>query len=274
MLSRLGDGLGFSAAPDAPAIAAASVFMPWGGGFNYGHMITDALSSLLALEETGLLDELPPIAPPLKRWQRQLLALLQGREGGVREVAAPAVRLHQAAYATSMDHYLHAPTPLLLRVRGRLLARAGPSPIRSERIYFSRRSHAHPMRICLNEADLERALQQRGFAVVRPERLSPGEQIALGRQARVIVGPSGAAMVNALFAEPGAKVVDIQPQLFPSAWVPAFGELAGHDWRIYHAPAPAPFADVPWVRRARRGFRFGFHVPLDDFLPFLDSLLD
>ena len=129
------------------------------------------------------------------------------------------------------------------------------------------------MRICLNEVELERALAARGFAIVRPERLSPAQQIALASQARVIVGPTGAGMANALFAEPGALVVDIQPQVFPSAWVPAFGEAVGHDWRIYYAPAPAPRAEAPWVRRVRRGFRFAFRVPLDDFLAYLDAAL-
>ena len=273
-LSRRGEGLGFCAPEQAPEIARASVFMPWGGGFNYGHMVIDALSSLLALEEVGLLAELPPIAPPLKPWQRELIALLLGREGGVREVAAPVVRLRQAAYATSMEHFLHAPHALLARGRARLSESAGPSPIRAERVYLSRRSHAHPMRIMLNEVELERALAARGFAIVRPEKLTPAQQIALARQARVIVGPTGAGMANALFAQAGARIVDIQPQVFPSAWVPAFGELIGHDWRVYYAPAPAPKLDAPWVRRARRGFRFGFYTPLDDFLPFLDALLD
>ncbi len=256
-----------------PAIPAAGVFLPWGAGFNYGHFILDALPSLLALEEAGLTGELPPIAPPLKPWQRELVALLLGREGGVREIAAPAVRLGQAAYATSMDHFLHAPNALLTRVRERVVSRAGVSPLRAERIYLSRRSHAHPMRILLNERELEQALEARGFAIVRAEKLRPAEQAALARQAKVVVGATGAGMANALFAEPGALVIDIQPQIFPGAWVGAFGELIGHDWWVYYAPAPAPVAEAPWLRRARRGFRFAYRLPLDHFLAFLDERL-
>jgi capsular polysaccharide biosynthesis protein len=271
---RDGEDYSFTAPPAAPRLERAGVFMPWGGGFNYGHMLLDALPSLLALEEAGLLDAFPPIAPPLKRWQRELVALLQGDDApAVREVADPVLRLGEAAYATSMDHYLHAPNALLDRMRQRLAARSGPAPLRARRIYLSRRSHANPMRICLNEAELERALAARGFAIVRPERLSPSEQIALARDAEVIVGPTGAGLSNALFAPPGALVIDIQPQIFPSAWTAAFGERTGHDWRIYYAPAPAPLAQTPWVRRARRGFRFAFRVPLEDFLCYLDEAL-
>ena len=266
-------GLTFATPPDLPRLAAGGVFLPWGAGFNYGHFVLDALPSLLALEEAGLTAALPPIAPPLKPWQRELIALLLGRDGGVREIAAPAVWLDQAVYATSMDHFLHAPNALLTRVRERLVARAGASPLRAERVYLSRRSHAHPMRILLNERELEQALAARGFAIVRAERLRSSEQIALCRQAKVVVGPTGAGMANALFAEPGALVVDIQPQVFPGAWIGAFGELIGHDWWTYYVPAPAPAAEVPWIRRARRGFRFAYRMPLAHFLAFLDARL-
>ena len=264
-------GFAFSPPDDVPELGAASVFMPWGGGFNYGHFLLDALPSLLALHEAGLTADLPPTAPRLKRWQRELLALLD--TGPVPEVAAPVVRLRRAAYATSMDHFLHAPNALLLRMRERLAARAPAPPRRAERLYLSRRSHAHPMRVLVNEAELEQALAERGFLVIRPERLAPAEQVALARDARVIVGPTGAGMANALFAAPGALVVDIQPEVFPGAWTAAFGELVGHDWHVYRTPAPAPEADVPWVRRARRGFRFGYRVDLPEFLAFLDARL-
>ena len=266
-------GLTFAPPLDLPHMKAAGVFLPWGAGFNYGHFVLDALPSLLALEEAGLTASLPPIAPPLKPWQRELITLLLGREGGVREIAAPAVRLDQAVYATSMDHFLHAPNALLTRVRERLVARAGPSPLRAERVYLSRRSHAHPMRILLNELELEQALAARGFAIVRAEHLRPAEQVALCRQAKVVVGPTGAGMANALFAEPGALVIDLQPQVFPGAWVGAFGDLVGHDWWTYYVPAPAPATEAPWLRRMRRGFRFAYRLPLAHFLAFLDSRL-
>ncbi len=266
-------GLSFAPPPDLPVVPAAGVFLPWGAGFNYGHFVLDALPSLLALEEADVTGELPPIGPRLRPWQRELIRLLLGRDGAVREIAAPAVRLEQAAYATSMDHFLHAPNALLNRVRERLVARAGASPLRAKRIYLSRRSHAHSMRILLNELELERALAARGFAIVRAERLRPAEQVALAAQARVVVGPTGAGMANALFAEAGALVVDIQPQVFPGAWVGAFGELIGHDWWVYYAPAPAPLAETPWIRRARRGFSFAYRLPLAHFLSFLDERL-
>ncbi|MGH1556658.1 hypothetical protein ACRAWD_00305 [Caulobacter segnis] len=58
------------------------MFMPWGASFNYGHFVIDALSSLLAMEQAGLLDDLPILAPKLTVWQRELIGLaLPGRRG-------------------------------------------------------------------------------------------------------------------------------------------------------------------------------------------------
>lgn len=270
---RNAEGFVFTPPGEPEPIARAGVFLPWGAVFNYGHFLLDALPSLLALEEAGLIDGWPPIAPRLRPWQRELVGLLLGDRRAVRELAAPAVELDQAVYATSMDHFLHAPNALLLRMRERVARRVGGSPTGAKRVYLSRRSHRHPMRILLNELELERALASRGFAIVRPERLSPTAQIALARGAEVIVGQTGAGMANALFAAPGARVIEIQPQIFTSAWVGAFGELVGHDWWTYYAQAPAPEAEVPWVRRARRGFRFAYHLPLQDFLAFVDARL-
>jgi capsular polysaccharide biosynthesis protein len=120
---------------------------------------------------------------------------------------------------------------------------------------------------------LERALARRGFAVVHAERLSPRRQIALMRDAEVVVGASGAAMANALFAPPGARVVDIQPEVFASTWVCALGELIGQQAYAFRVPAPLPPDEAPWVSRVRAGFRFAYRTPLDDFLPWLDALL-
>lgn len=254
---------------DVRAIERAAVFLAWGGTFNYGHFVLDCLPSLVALDEQGLLDRYPPIAPPLKAWQRDLVAMAVGKP--VREVKADVVSLGAAVHATSMDHYLHAPGDLLVRTRARILA-AAPIPRTSgRRLYFSRRGHS--MRVMVNEAALEAALRARGFEIVRPERLRAADQIRMMREAQVVVGPTGAAMTNALFASTGARIIEIQPQNFTSQWVWAASRCAGAEWRGYVCASPVDPRAVAWRHRVRRGFRFGYDLPLDDFLAFVDAAL-
>lgn len=276
-VSRAGEGLTFTPPPRAPPLPRGAMFVPWGARFNYGHFLLDALPSLLALEAADLLHDRPAIAPPLTPWQRDLIALAFGRELHVHETPAPVIRLADAAFATSMDHFLNAPNLILRTLRERIQANApalaGPRAASPKRLYLSRRSHAHSMRIMVNEVELERALIRRGFIIVRPETLRPARQAMLMRGAEVVVGPTGAAMANAALCPPGARIMEIQPETFVTNWVHAFSAVLGQSWSGYFAAAPLSLREVPLNRRIRRGFRFGYRLPLDDFLAFLDAAL-
>jgi capsular polysaccharide biosynthesis protein len=268
--ARVEEGVTHLAIADAPlSLERAAVFMAWGGNFNYGHFVLDCLPSLVALDEQGLLDRFPPIAPPLKAWQRDLIAMAVATP--VRELKDDVVHIGAAVHATSMDHYLHGPGDLLARTRARILAAAPVPRTRGRRLYFSRRGHS--MRVMINEAALETALRARGFEIVRPERLSAAAQVQMMREAEVVVGPTGAAMTNALFASAGTRIIEIQPENFTSQWVWAASRRAGAEWRGYVCASPVSPNRVAWRHRIRRGFRFGYEVPLADFLSFIDAAL-
>jgi len=259
----------FTPPASALEIEAGAVFLPWGAIFNYGHFVIDALPSLLVLKQAGLLDGVPALAPKLTPWQRDLIGMafpdLQ-----VREVEAPVARLKRAVFATSMDHFLHHPNGLVADVAARVLARA-PAGRGAKRVYLSRRGQS--MRVMIGEAAFEKALATRGFTIVRPETLSAPEQIALMRDAEVLVGASGAALANAVFLPKGARVVEIQPLNFTSQWVRAACRQVGVDWRGYVCASPAPARQAPLLARLRRGFKFAFRPPLDDLLSVVDAAL-
>jgi capsular polysaccharide biosynthesis protein len=262
------DGLVFDPPTLIPQFEAVAAFQPWGGNFNYGHFLLDGLGSLLALEEAGLLSDHLPVTAPLATWSRDLLAYaFPGLS--VREIRAPVVRATSVAFATSMDHFLGTPNDLALGVRERVLAHA-PARQGARRVYLSRRGQ--PMRVMVNEAALEAALRSRGFTVVRPEALSPAEQIALARNAEVIVAPTGAALANALFAPAGARIVEITPQNYASHWVLAFCRMTGADWRPFYCASPCPPGEIPPLKRLR-SYVFGYRLPLEEFLTYLDPLL-
>lgn len=259
----------FSPPADAPSLESGAVFLPWGGTFNYGHFVIDALTSLRALEAAGLLGTTPVLAPALTAWQRDLIAMaFPGL--AICEVETPVVRLGRATYATCMDHFLHHPNALLADVAGRVLARA-PMGRGARRVYLSRRGQS--MRVMVGEVAFERALAGRGFTIVRPEAMSAGQQVALMRDAEVLVGASGAALANAVFLPRGARVVEIQPANFTSQWVRAACRQVGADWRGYVCASPCAPWQVPPLAGLRRGFKFAYRPPLDDLLRFVDDAL-
>lgn len=72
-----------------------------------------------------------------------------------------------------------------------------------ERIYVQRYS---TVRKLVNAAEIEHILSQHGFALIDPGKLSFREQVSLFAHAKVIIGPTGAAMANAIFCQPGTEV--------------------------------------------------------------------
>lgn len=83
----------------------------------------------------------------------------------------------------------------------------------AQKLYISRlmSAAARPdYRQLHGEADVEAFFERRGFRVVYPEALSFAEQISLFRNARTVVGPSGSGMLNAIFSESGARILDME----------------------------------------------------------------
>jgi capsular polysaccharide biosynthesis protein len=82
-----------------------------------------------------------------------------------------------------------------------------------ERLYVSRLlgggARPHYRRL-VNEKELANRAEARGFKVVFPETLLFRDQIVAFSRARVVVGPSGSGMLNAMFSPSGAAVVDME----------------------------------------------------------------
>ena len=78
-----------------------------------------------------------------------------------------------------------------------------------KKIYLRRNSG---MRKIFNSQEIEKYFQSIGYAIVEPERLSFLEQVMLFSNADVIVGSSGAALANLIFAQKDAKIFIFIPK--------------------------------------------------------------
>ncbi|MEB3292994.1 MAG: glycosyltransferase family 61 protein [Synechococcales bacterium] len=76
----------------------------------------------------------------------------------------------------------------------------------SKRLYISRRD-ANIRRVT-NEAAVEEVLAPLGFETIVPSEYSLAEQIALFKQAEIVVGSHGAAFANLAFMRPGGVVIE------------------------------------------------------------------
>ena len=84
------------------------------------------------------------------------------------------------------------------------------------KIYVARNKPGEPNawngRVMLNEAELIERLIPLGFEIVVPASLPLAEQIRVFASAGFVLGASGSAMFNAVFCQPGTKLIDIESQ--------------------------------------------------------------
>lgn len=108
------------------------------------------------------------------------------------------------AYCAGLDIPQWVPAYL----RSRLL---GDAPIeKTRRIYLSRGSVGN--RRILNEDELLPILKRHDFEILHPQDLSFLAQARTFAAAECIVGPSGAALANVLFASAGATLIELHPR--------------------------------------------------------------
>ncbi|RAI00038.1 hypothetical protein DLJ53_20135 [Acuticoccus sediminis] len=87
------------------------------------------------------------------------------------------------------------------------LPAAGERSRAGRRLYLARTDAG--ARVLLNERPLIEALGREGFEAVEMGALAPAEQLALARDAEVVVAPHGAALTNLVAARPGTCVVEL-----------------------------------------------------------------
>ena len=142
---------------------------------------------------------------------RQLAARTADLERANRELVLSAKTSALGAVAAHLVHELKHPIAGLEQI---VAGRGAGSDGGSEQATASELTRR--LRVMVNEAELEAALRRRGFLIARPERMDALAQVALMRDADVVVGASGAALANAMFLKPGARVVDLGAA--PGGW--------------------------------------------------------
>jgi tetratricopeptide (TPR) repeat protein len=181
-----------------------------GGNGGYYHDLIEYISVLAIAERLGLDRDLPLVvnenpAPHMM----ELLSLLGYENAPLIQVGrnAPA-RFNKLLITTRLAAGGRWFDPMLSRwYRQRLVEPLSP-PGAARKLYLSRAGTTR--RRLANEPAVFAALEPLGFELVRPETVSVRDQIALFAQASHIVGSSGAAFTNMIFAPPGARVVVLQ----------------------------------------------------------------
>lgn len=263
----VGVGPGFVRAPDvdgAPRLEGAHFHLDNVLRGHFGHALAEQVALLWALPvaraaEPGLRVLVgDPTGAGLARWEWDLYAAAGIAREDVVVIDRPVVveRLVTATPAYRLPDEVH---PLVAEVWDelgrRLAAAASPTP-RSRRIFLTRRA---TNRTCHDGPALERLFGTHGFEVVAPEDLPLADQVALVREADVVAGYAGSAMLLLALAGEPKHVVTVGSSSYTAPNERLVAAVLGH--RLDQVVGPA---DVPRGRRFdRRAFQSGFRIDPD-----------
>lgn len=253
-----------------PEIGPCIVTMPWGGNSNYGHFVLDCLPAVRLALDTPSLSNHRFIFPPLRDWHRNHLRLTGLHDWD--ELDTPVARTPAVVYSDIMDHYLHGPGQPVVDLRERQLSAAGPASHPGVRLFLTRDGHGD--RTFTNEAEIAMRLEEDlHFVSVDPATLDVEDQIRLFRGAAAIVGATGAAFANTLYAPPGCHVVELQPEFLRGVWVRNLSQLLGLRYSAYFVPAEHTSTPrvIGGVERLEIGQTFSANV--DAFVAHVESTL-
>lgn len=99
--------------------------------------------------------------------------------------------------------------------------------VNNEKIFISRRGTA---RNIANQNEIEETLKECGFSIINPASMNFIDQIRLFKNAKIIIGVMGAGMTNIVFAERGARIINLSPATMPDTF---FYFLSIHKGHIY-----------------------------------------
>jgi hypothetical protein len=126
-----------------------------------------------------------------------------------------------------------------------------------ERLYLSR----YGRRRCLNDEPIIKRCKELGFVEVDESSRTIAEQIALYRDAKILVGPHGSAFTNMVWAAPGAHIIEMIPTTFDVTYHAGLTKSLGHRYtKISCANGPT----------ATSGVTIDFNADVDEVIRTID----
>lgn len=220
------------------------------GDGNYGHWLIEMCSRISEYRRAYPADDWKvaiPYHPQETRGLRQrTLQWLGIDRDRIVWLTGTTTRFHDLAFITSNSVHSHTHAPEGIRsVRNAALNTMGNTvrDLKKGRRFFLCRD-PNRFRALLNEAEILEICKGYGFEAVRPERLSIDEQVCLFSSAECIMGVSGAALTNILFAPQGCKILSLNPNHGPEFFFWDIANILGQEFSYIFGPVVDPERSV------------------------------
>jgi capsular polysaccharide biosynthesis protein len=186
---------------------------------NYFHFFAQTMSSLYLLyNEYGLNNNIF-VFYSLSSWQKEFINTFGIPSSHIIEISKKDKYFFKEVYLCSLS-LQHASLdvrqgwfkidPSNYDYRFELISRANDAKIdiKYDKIYLSRGSLKK--RAIKNSIEIEKLMENHGFKIIYSEQYSILEQVNLFHNAKVIIGPTGAAFANLIFCKPETKIGILQ----------------------------------------------------------------
>jgi len=174
---------------------------------HYAHLFCDVLPRWKLFEEAGLAGQFPALLPPRSHpfaeeaWQKMGLAGDSSRRWD-----DTCWQLDGLYFASSFKKFCSWTLESAAWIRAKFAPELMHRPVGKKIFYISRSGGP---RAITNEDEILRCLKSYDVTVIQTEKLTLQQQIDLFSEARMIVGPHGAGIQNALWAPHGCRVLEL-----------------------------------------------------------------
>tara|TARA_Y100001970_G_scaffold180874_1_gene220213 strand:- start:3619 stop:4728 length:1110 start_codon:yes stop_codon:yes gene_type:complete len=208
-------------------------------GNNYFHFMFDIVPKILLLEKMNLLKQIDfYLVPNVENWQKKILSnfgilekqLLDSNK--FRHIEAEKIYALDHPWYTRgiiQDEIANIPNWIILSLREKFLDCSKKFPI-TDKIFIDRSDSIYNHCKLINNKEIIDYLAKNDFKSYQISKLDFSEQIHLFKNAKIIIGPHGAAFTNIIFSNPGLKIVELIPRTHSSIKCEKFSNLLNFNY--------------------------------------------
>ncbi len=192
-------------------------------GKNHSHWLFHALPKVQIFRDASVAPDFFLVLPAVAGYQRDTLKALGIGDDRilVRDPAQPMK--FRELYAS----YTQSDVSPDMTIYDEIISKVDRGEEGPERIYVSRMD-ARGMRRFINEEQVIDVARNNGFHIVTPSELSFEDEVRIFRNARIIAGPVGAGLYNAVFTRPGCVIVAMSEPAYVMDWPLQLASLRKH----------------------------------------------
>jgi hypothetical protein len=209
-------------------------------GNNYFHFLFDIVSKLILLDKNNLLKQIDYfLVPETQNWQLQILSNFGISKKKL--LNSKKIRHLEADMIYALDHIWYnkgfvqeeiknIPEWVIFSLKEKFLSCSKKFEA-SERVFIDRSDSIYNHCKLINNSEIAKYLEKYNFKSYQVSKLNFFEQIYLFNNAKIIIGPHGAAFTNIIFSKKGLKLVELIPKNHKSIKCKRFSEILNFNYK-------------------------------------------